>query len=159
MGTTNQTTADGQHTSSRPGTAANRKERKLVVGTEQMRQRALEVIQELDLEKPWQIEIKRYQKNRSLQANALYWKWLSIIHNETGQDKDDVHEVMMRKFLEPRIVHRSPGAESGPAFEVYSTRRLTTAQFSEYLDKIHAWASSFGIHLPLPEEMHLEKMP
>ena len=130
-----------------------------IIRDERVRQNAIAAILKLDLEKPWDITIKPYVKKRSLDQNALYWKWLTIIHNETGQDLDDVHEILMRKFLEPRKVGHLARAivtqnENGTPFETWSTKRLTTAQFSEYLEKILAWASDFGISLPLPEEAH-----
>ena len=123
---------------------------RFIVRTEAVRQRLLSKISKLDLEKPHEVAIKPYVKKRSLDQNALYWKWLTIIHEETGQDKDDLHEIMMRKFLEPRYV--GIPHEQKDAYRIYSTKRLTTAQFSEYMEKINAWASDFGIALPHPED-------
>lgn len=41
---------------------------------------------------------------------------------------------------------------SGKAEYVRSTTSLTTAEFSEYTEKIRNWMATFGVYLPSPEE-------
>ncbi|MGI9503966.1 MAG: hypothetical protein ACR2RE_13035 [Geminicoccaceae bacterium] len=130
---------------------------KFIIRDEKVQGNASAFVAGLNLEAgPWEMTVKKYKRNRSLEQNALYWRWLGIIHSETGQDSDDIHEVMMRKFLEPRLVNESPNdSEHIQRVQVYSTRKLKVPEFTEYLDKVHAWAgSTLGIALPLPEEMH-----
>jgi len=71
-----------------------------------------------------------------------------LIHEDTGTDKDDIHDHLKKKFLTPR--RYEIGGEVGAR---YTTTTLKTDEMAEYMDKIYAWATStFGIILPLPEE-------
>ncbi|MFC3228754.1 hypothetical protein ACFOGJ_16035 [Marinibaculum pumilum] len=122
----------------------------LVLHTERDRQNAIALLSKLNLKKPWQIEVKQYVRHRTLPQNALYWKWIQAIAHETGNDPDDVHEALKHKFC-PFVIVRMGGEEQA----VFSTKRLNTADMSDYMDRVHAFAASeLGIALPLPEEMH-----
>lgn len=116
--------------------------------------RVLSLIGALNLEKPWRVTIERYTKRRTPSQLALYWRWLDQvvqhIHEHTGQDKDDVHEALKAKFLPARIVELD-----GQPYEVRSTKKLSTAEMTAYIDKVYWWATSeLGLMLPLPEELH-----
>jgi len=101
----------------------------------------------VDPDKPFEVVIREYKRNRSLEQNNLYWKWLEIIGNTLGYSKDDMHEAMMRLHLTPRIVE-----VNGETIEAYSTRTLKVREMSDYMTKIQAWAAEFGIALPVMEE-------
>ena len=110
---------------------------------------AIEVLGKLDLSKVWEVEIKRHQKKRSLNQNSLYWKWLGIISNDTGEDADDLHKYFKSKFLQPVLVD-----VAGDTEKIYrSTTKLSTLDMSEYMDKINSFAvSQLGIILPQPDD-------
>ena len=98
----------------------------------------------------WVVEVKRLQDKRTLDQNALYWRWLHIIAQETGNDAEEIHEAIKRKFLAPIYVE---------VFGELVDRRSTTDQsigdMAALMNKVHAWAhTDLGIHLPLPEERH-----
>ena len=122
-----------------------------IIRDEQIRHNAVKAILDLDLEKPWDITIKPYVKKRSLDQNSLMHMWEQQIADETGNSKNAVHQRMMEEFLSPyqKIV-------MGKMTEYYTTTKLSTAEMSNYLDNIHSFAAAWGIHLPLPEEMHRE---
>ena len=121
----------------------------IIIRDETLRQRVIEHIRWLNVERPWIIEIKRHVRKRSLSQNALYWKWIGIIANETGNDNDMLHEFFKRKFLTPMTFH-----VGGEQFEHRTTTKLPTDQFSAYMDKVNAFAGAeLGIMLPQPEEL------
>ena len=75
--------------------------------------------------------------NRTHWQNNYYWKVVlgKIIEDEqfAGYTKDEMHEEMKKKF------------------KVLSTKLLTVAEFSEYLELIVRWASEWGdIRIPAP---------
>ena len=122
---------------------------------EEARQRALFLIASLDLKRIWQVTVEPYRKQRSLSQNGLYWRWVEIISNDTGNDVDAIHDYLKGKFLTPKEMEIA-----GEKFMCRSTRKLDTKTMSEYMDRCYSWAGSdLGIFLPIPEEMHLPKEP
>ncbi len=124
----------------------------ILISDEAGRQKALNEIAHLDLDdKKWEITVKRHRKRRSLKQNNLMWMWIDeitpYVSEATGYEKDEIHELFKQNFL-PHIK-----LEMGDlTAERYSTKDLDTKEMSEYCDRIHRWASGFGITLPLPPE-------
>ena len=109
---------------------------------------AIEAIRALDLSKTWRVTIKPYVKKRTLDQNSLYWEWLTMIGDHIGDCKDEVHHHMGCKFLPMRSTTIRGLTTSKPI----STTKLSTVEMSEYMDKIHAFATTeLGIRLPVPE--------
>lgn len=128
---------------------------KLFIGSEETRQKVLAFIAALSLEKtPWTVTVAPYRRNRSLEQNALYWKWLGIVATETGHTADEIHEFCKAKFLPPVFVDIGG--------EVQEIRRTTTKlkvdDMSVYMNQVEAWAGGeLGIALPHPEDMHVRE--
>lgn len=102
--------------------------------------------------KVWEVSIAPYRQKRTSRQNRLAFAWIdevvSHVNEYSGQDKSDIYEFFKRKFLAPKRVQ--VGDE---AIEYYTTKNLTTKEFSAWTDAIHAWVSSeLGIILPLPED-------
>jgi len=98
----------------------------------------------------YKMEIKKVQSKRSLAQNDLYWMWLTIIANDIGYTKDEMHDVMRDMLLEPvvkevmgRVISTLP-----------STTDMGVKDFCDYLNAIDIWAAGFGIILPQPEELY-----
>ena len=116
-----------------------------VTVNDDVKQRAIEHIQGLD--GVWDIEITKHRKSRSVSQNRLMWMWLNIISQETGNDADDLHELLKIKFLgTEKKVFLGTDIERAK-----STTKLNTIEFTNYLDKIETLANSIGITLPHPE--------
>ena len=49
--------------------------------------------------KAYDVTIVRHRERRSVDQNRLLWLWIKCISDETGQDKDDLHEYFKQKFL------------------------------------------------------------
>lgn len=96
------------------------------------------------------VKIIRHRPKRSVPQNNTYWMWIGCIHNETGEDQDTIHEVLKAMFL---------GRESREALgmsieQSRSTAKLSTAEFTAYMDKVQAWAATeLAIRLPNPEDL------
>lgn len=124
-----------------------------IIRDETMRQRVSDLVDALDVSKPWSVTIEPFKKKRSLSQNSLMWKWLNEVaahvQRETGQDADDVHEFFKRKFLTPQVVEIG-----GETIMKYSTKNLTVADMTEYMNRVYAFVTSeLGILLPIPEEL------
>ena len=118
------------------------------ITNETQRAAAIHALCGLDLTKPWTVEIKKKTKQRTLNQNALYWKWIGIFANETGNSEDDMHEFFKDKWCP--ISEVTVGDE---VRQVRSTKKLKTVEMTEYMDKVYAFiVGEFGIILPIPED-------
>ncbi len=124
----------------------------VIIRDEGMRERVVQHIAGLNIEKPWAITIEPYRKRRSLSQNALMWQWLDVVvqhvHESTNQDKEDIHEFFKQQFLEPRIIEI--GSE---IVKRWSSKNLSTAEMAIYMDQIYAWVTTeLGLLLPIPQD-------
>lgn len=120
-----------------------------IIRDEAMRQRVSDLIDGLDLAKPWSVTVEPYRKKRTLSQNGLYWKWVSIIADATGNSDDDAHDALKDKFCPPREVQLGDDYRT-----IRSTAKLETLEFKSYMDKVYAFATAeLGIMLPIPEEL------
>mgnify|MGYP001609592331 CR=1 FL=1 len=120
----------------------------IVIWDESLRQRVIELISSLNIEKPWAVTIEKYVEKRSLNQNALYWKWVGRIAQETGNDPDAIHDTLKNKFLPPKEF-----SFMGEKVLYRSSAKLDTREMSTYMDRVHALATQeLGIMLPLPED-------
>jgi len=121
----------------------------LLIDNEAMRQRLLSHIAALNLDKPWDVTIKRHVKRRSLNQNNLYHDWVGLIAVEAGYSHEAMHSWLKAQFLKPEIT-----TIDGQSHMRWSTKELTTKEMKDYMDLVYAFATSFfGLLLPLPEEM------
>jgi len=119
---------------------------KIKITDEDSRKEVIDFISTLNIEKPWSITIERQKKKRTLNQNALYWQWVTIIGNQLGYFKDDMHELLKDDHMTPKIV-----MFGGEEREVRSIKNLSTKEMSEYMDKVSLWANAeMGIFLPMP---------
>ncbi len=124
----------------------------IIIRDETLRQRAIELIYGLSLDKPWMITVEPFRKKRTLSQNALMHMWVGKVveaaAEHTGYGHDDMHQHFKEMFLTPQITEIS-----GRISKRWTTTGLSTAEMAEYTDKIYAWASSeLGLFLPLPLE-------
>lgn len=117
-----------------------------------------------------------YKRNRSLEQNALYWKWMTIISNELGYSKEETHKIYKEKFLlaifyrddqEYRQMSHSIAAIKKTNMKEHlairkkvialtSTTDASTEQMCEYLTNIKYHAQGeLNIQLPSPDEYDL----
>ena len=121
------------------------------------------------------VEVGEYKANRTVSANALYWKWLALISgyfnkkgfkvftttdnkedDEDGDlelveievDKDYLHLLLKDKYL---------GYVSGFQFgktnidrQLKSTTKLSKSEFCFYMEQVEKLALDWGIVLPQP---------
>lgn len=134
--------------------------------------RALMVVSSLDLSLPWKFDLRPYKRNRSLEQQGLYRKWVRVIANDLGFLENDLHEEFKKRFLmdilerddedfkEQIAICRSLYQEGKPReaerlVDLLKARASTTwlnvSQFSEMMDKVEVFAGENGIKLPMPE--------
>ena len=118
---------------------------KIYIREERHRNHALDTIKALDIATVYEVTIKPYKRNRSLEQNSLMWKWYSIIADDLGYTTEEIHEEFMRKLLIPITMQTPSGM-----VEVYSTKKLKVKEMTAYLEGIERTATEMGIALPRP---------
>ena len=110
---------------------------RIKIDTEEKRQEAIRHLESLDIEKKsfW-YECKQYFMKRSLKQNRYYWLILKMIAYETGNDKDDLHEIYGDKFL-PKEERRLGDEVS---YLKVSTSSLDRKEMTYYIDAIRRHA-------------------
>nr|WP_314523781.1 hypothetical protein [uncultured Acinetobacter sp.] len=124
--------------------------------------------------KPLVVTIKPFEKDRSKAQNRLYWLWMAQWAKNQGTDKDYEHLYFKKKFL-ARIYDRDDVGQYRLTFaavltlkkeqhsmyqqvadglnELISTTDASIAQFSEYLNDIHAFCLKQGCYLETPDDL------
>jgi hypothetical protein len=88
--------------------------------------------------------LKENKDFRTNQQNKLWWKYMQIMGNELGYDKDEMHDICKLKFL------KRERYEDGIRVEyLKSTAQLTKKEFKKLVDDVIIWAAkTFSINLP-----------
>jgi len=111
-------------------------------------------IAKADLSKGFIIEWKRFKKVRTNDQNALYWMWLTCLEQETGQEKDSLHDYFREKYLQ--VTYEQVFDSERKILQ--STTKLDTVAMKNYLDKIQVFAATeLAVTLPDPEDRYFEE--
>ena len=91
---------------------------------------------------------------RTLGQNGFYWKFLEILASEIGDNSEDLHEELKEMFL-PQDWRFDE--ETGQDIKLEkSTTRLSTTEFSKYIDRIIVWAQTYhGFVVPESERSQI----
>lgn len=100
--------------------------------------------------KEFDVIVRSKSKNRSTQQNRYYWMLVTIIANELGYSREEMHSIIGYKFLKREKVDE----KTGEVFEyIESTTKLSTTEFIVFTDSLIQWsAETLSIILPLPNE-------
>jgi len=141
------------------------------IATEEDRRRAMHVIRHMDIsaESPVQLKVSAWKRNRSVDQNRLYWKWLSIMAPDLGYASTaDLHDALKLKFCVPLLIESDENYAAGVValkaslaraedeealtlrrfvVRLTSTSALSVKQMTQYLEAIEVFASEMGITL------------
>jgi hypothetical protein len=112
-------------------------------------------LQKLSPAKEYDVTVAIHHRNRTIPQLRLYWLHVTCLSDETGSDRDEVHAELKRLYLPSESV---TGMYGETIVRPVSTSKLDTAQFSAYIEKVVAFASStLGIILPMPGDLAFEQ--
>ena len=99
------------------------------------------------------ITVGEQKKRRSLNLNSYYWAVVvKLLSEETGYDKDEMHEVLKSMFLRTRYQIKGVWVDS-----TKSTTKLTHKEMSEFIEDVKRFASTtLGVYIPDPNEVEYE---
>ena len=128
---------------------------KILINSDTAKANAIKQLQSINTAGGLEVIIQRHRSSRSLAQNRLYWSWLQVIAAETGNDVDALHDCMRGKFLGAALVEVLGDVRA----VLPTTTKLQVAQFTEYLQRIEAFAiADLGITLPHPDDCYHEAM-
>jgi hypothetical protein len=141
------------------------------IATEEDRSRAIHVLRHIEIsaEAPVQLKVSAWKRNRSVDQNRLYWKWLSIMAPDLGYASTaDLHDALKLKFCVPLLILSDEDYAAGVialksslaraedeealtlrrfVVRLTSTSALSVKQMTQYLEAIEVFASEMGITL------------
>ena len=102
------------------------------------------------------ITLKEQKRKRSLNQNSYYWGYvlppLVAMFRDAGNnvDAEDVHSYLKEHVGKLKQVFVTADGEilTGAG----STAKLSTVEMEVYLEKVRAWATEYGVAIPLPNE-------
>ena len=90
------------------------------------------------------IEVRPAENVRTNNQNRLWWSWMSIIADELGYGKQEIHDILKYKFL-----LREEMIEGDMHQSLKSTTTLTKKEFQKLTQDVYYWANdTFNINLP-----------
>lgn len=145
----------------------------IILKTPEDVKKATAVFAHLKLDVPMEVIIREHKKDRSAAQSRLYWLWLTLIANELGYIKEELHEEYKRKYLIgifirddedfAKMITTIKGLSNDEwlrkqVVALVSTTRANVQQFTEYLQAIEMAAADMGIVLPHPDDYYFEAM-
>ena len=99
------------------------------------------------------ITVGEQRKRRSLNLNSYYWAVVvKLLSEETGYDKDEMHEVLKSMFLRTRYQIKGVWVDS-----TKSTTKLSNKEMAEFIEEVKRFAATtLGVYIPDPNEVEYE---
>lgn len=96
-----------------------------------------------------EITFERKRSKRSDNQNRYWWACMTILANDMGYRKDEMHEICKFMFLKTEKIDLT----TGEVFQyLRSSTELTKSEFADMTSNLIQWAAEHGIILPLPNE-------
>lgn len=101
-----------------------------------------------------EVILKWFYPKRSRRQNAYYWGVVVPIYADYvgEEDPDDAHEDLKAEFSWSETFVDKQGREHR---KIKSTAKMTTEEFSQYLERIWLWADKEGLRIPRPNEVDI----
>ena len=92
----------------------------------------------------YEVIIREYKKNRSLEANARLWALHEAASKHTGYTPEDMHQLCKAKFLGTLRVTVKNETREVPR----SSAKLNTSEFHAFMENVELWyAQELGVSL------------
>ena len=114
----------------------------IVIGSEELRGRAIALVRSLPLFPPYEVMVKTYKENRNLMQNARMWAMLTEISEQVewhGQKltKEEWKDIFTAALKRQKVV---PGIDGGFVVIGARTSQMSISEMSEMIE----FAMAFG---------------
>lgn len=97
----------------------------------------------------YDIVIESVKHQRSLPQNRLLWLWLTLLEEETGNNKETMKDFFASMFLRSEVT-----AFGKTKTIVRGTSSLSVEEMTRFLEQLALWCvENLGITLPSPEDL------
>lgn len=133
--------------------------KELIIKNDFDRKSLANLINSLDLSTPKKIVIEDSKTTRSIAQNRLLWLWNSefqkFMYEHYGEtaSADEWHEILVEKLCPPVLRQISLPRGDKAIVGRSRTRKFTTNQMTEYLEKLDAYCAGIGLLLPHPSDL------
>lgn len=104
----------------------------------------------------YNITIEKWKESRSAQQNRLFWKWMTIMGEDFGYHKDEMHDEMIDLFAP---IYTGKDILSGkPKQKRYTTSMMDVRQMYDFMNRIDQFAAENNIRLPQPDDKLIESI-
>lgn len=101
------------------------------------------IIQDFEQGEKVTVTFERFVRPRSLNQNGLFYKYIQMISDYTGQDKEDIKKEMKKQF----------GIRNDHGM-LKSTRDYTSAEMTKLIDGTRIFGiQELGIDMPTPDDL------
>jgi len=109
---------------------------------------------DVDNPKPLNVIIEPYDPHSSNAQKRLYWQWIDLMCDATGNHKITQDSMLRDIFLTPITYTNKKGQEKSYIKRISD---IGKKEMSEYMTQVSIMAAEHGINLPHPEDMHDER--
>ena len=119
----------------------------ITISSNELRKRAVTIIESLSLDLPHEVVIRERKKDRSLKQNARMWAMLTDISEQVewyGQklSREEWKCVFSAALKQQKVV---PGLGTGFVVMAQSTSKMTVAEMSEMIELITAFGATHNV--------------
>ena len=104
-----------------------------------------------------EVVFRKVSNPRTNQQNKLYWKWMTILGEEIGYTKEEMHFIFKKQFLADKMstLQKDEFMEylQGLSKDLATTKKLSIGGMVEYMNKVFDQARELGYRLPLPDDL------
>jgi hypothetical protein len=109
-----------------------------------------------------EIAVARKRATRSQQANRYWWGvCVAAVADHTGYTPNEIHALAKQLFLPKRIAIADGHGEIRDEVVIgASTTRLTTLEFSEFIEAFRQWAAdTLDVYIPPADQAGVSAVP
>jgi hypothetical protein len=89
------------------------------------------------------LRLSKHRNARSISQNAYYWAVvIPLLAEHCGYEDEEMHAALKWRFLQKH--------DGGPLPTVKSTASLSTAEFTDYIERVRMLAAEMGCSIPGP---------
>ena len=100
------------------------------------------------------LDTDEWKEKRRLRQNNLMWKWIEILADYHGYDKNSMYDVFIEQWAPIKTIE---GLDGKPIQKKITTSKMTVEQMTRFMSNIDRHAAEFGVQLPRPEEELLQQ--
>tara|TARA_R110000822_G_scaffold72502_1_gene174174 strand:+ start:1477 stop:1878 length:402 start_codon:yes stop_codon:yes gene_type:complete len=101
-----------------------------------------------------EVIVEKYDPTSTSAQKRLYWKWIDIMCQHTGNHKVTQDSMLRDIFLTPVCYTNNKGQDKS---YIKPISTIGKKEMAVYMDQVSIMAAEHGINLPHPEDQHYNR--